>query len=156
MGVELFDTLRAKVGKASQFEQGNFESLPTYENFFYQHEGAYTINQGGGVEIQLTVPGGNYEIEATTRLYNNSDERIIYTCGLDYYLEDNLRQLWEGGYLASTALGKPYIIRFKTMSTFKQQKVIKFNFGTNAVFGGIAAEPQIMVRRIGAIRYTSD
>ena len=156
MGVELFDTLRAKVGKASQFEQGNFESLPTYENFFYQHEGAYIINQGAAVELQLTVPGGNYEIEAIVRLYNNSDVRVIYTCGLDYYLEDTLRQIWEGGELASTANGKPYLVHFKVMSTFKQHKVIKFNFGTNAIFGGIADKPMIMVRRIGAIRYTSD
>jgi len=156
MGVEHFEDLKSKVGKASQFEHGNFEGLPTYENFFYQHEGTYTINQGAGVELQLTVPGGNYEIEAIVRLYNNSDDRVVYNCGLDYYLEDTLRQIWEGGFLASTANGKPYLVQLKTMSTFKHNKVIKFYFGTNAVFGGLADKPIIMVRRIGAIRYTSD
>lgn len=155
MGVDHFDNLRAKVGKAKQFEKETFQGLPTYENFFYQHDGAYAVNQGNGVEMQLTVPGGHYEIEAIVRLYNNSDDRIVYSCGLKYYLDNALHELWEGGELGSTVDGKPYVLKFQTMSTFNEHKVIKFYFGTNAEFGGMAGYPMIMARRVGAIKFTS-
>lgn len=153
MGDEYFSNNRDRVGKAKQFEEATFEGLPTYENFLYQYQGTFTINQGAPAEIQLTLPGGHYEIEAITRLYNNSEERVIYSGTLTYYLDEYLRDLNESGFLASTAQGKPYILHFKTMASFKLTREIKFNFGTTAQFGGMAHQPMIMVRRIGAIRY---
>ncbi|MDQ3017346.1 MAG: hypothetical protein M3R25_11595 [Bacteroidota bacterium] len=156
MGAEHFDTLKRKVGQALQFEETSYETLPTYENFFYQHEGYFQLNQGNGAELQLTLPGGNYEIEAIVRLYNNSEERIVYSCSLDYFLDDAVRSCWEGGEIGSTLNSKPYVLQFKTMAKFTTSKVIKFKLGGAATSGFLADKPMIMVRRIGAIRYTSD
>jgi len=156
MGYDHFEELKNKVGKAKQFDKQTFEGLPTYDNYFYQHEGAFDLSQGNTAELRLNIPGGHYEIEAITRLYNNSGNRIVYACSLDFYLEDGVHQLWEGGELGSTVDSRPYILHFKTLSTFTKNKVIKFTMGGAATNGFLADKPMLMVKRVGAIRFVND
>lgn len=156
MGVEHFEEFKNKVGKARQFDKQTFEKMPTYDNFFYQNENGFELNQGNGASLQLTIPPGHYEIEAMSRLYNNSDDRIVYVCSLDFFLDDTAHQLWEGGELGSTVNSRPYIIHFKTLSTFTKTKVIKFNLGGSASFGFRADTPMLMVKRVGAIKFIND
>jgi len=156
MGYERLEDLKKKVGKVKQFDKQTFEGLPTYDNFFYQYPGTFDLSQGNGAQLQLTIPGGHFEIEAIVRLYNNSEDRIVYVCSLDFYLDEATQQIWEGGELGSTFNSRPYVLHFKTMSTFNKSKVIKFSMGGAATNGFLADKPQLMVKRVGPIKFVND
>ena len=131
----------------------NFESLPAIENYFHHTNGSVFPKYGEFVEIKLTVPPGNYEIEAIVRLFNNNKEKVHYGCYLHFFLDENARMVWEGGEIGQSIHTTPHVVQFKVMSCFNKKKVIRFTMGTSADKAFRAEHPCLMIRRIGSISY---
>lgn len=153
MGSHQFEEARRKVGRVVEYSEESFGQMATYDIFFYQLNRVVTLHQNEGMEMQLTIPPGNYEIEAFAPIYNNSEDRYMFTAYLEYFLGNEARGFSEVGTIGSTVDARPYNVRIKTMSCFTQAKVIKFSLGSLAPSMVFTSMPSVTVRRVGGIRY---
>jgi hypothetical protein len=133
--------------------EASFESLPAIENYFYHTNGSTLPKFGEFVEIKLTIPPGNYEIEAIVRLFNNNKEKVHYGCYLHFFLDESSKTVWEGGEIGQSIHTTPHVVQFKVMSCFNKKKDIRFSIGTSADKAFIAENPCLMIRRIGSISF---
>ena len=131
----------------------SYEHIPGYDNYYYHTDGALFPKYGNGVEIKLKLPAGDYEVEASVRLYNNNEEKVHYGCYLHFFLDDDTRLVWEGGEIGQTIHSVPKVVIFRVMTTFEKSKEVRFTIGTSANNAFSAENPSIMVKRIGAIKY---
>ena len=153
MSADIFRKLIAGKSAKTTVIAANFESMPAIENYFHHTNGSTFPKYGEFVEIKLTVPPGNYEIEASVRLFNNNKEKVHYGCYLHFFLDETARMVWEGGEIGQSIHTKPHVVQFKVMSCFNKKKDIRFSMGTSADKAFMAENPCLMIRRIGSIKY---
>lgn len=130
-----------------------FEKFLGFDNYYYHTNGALFPKYGQAVEIKLKLPAGNYEVEASTRLYNNNEEKVHYGCYLNFYLDEDERLVWEGGEIGQSIHSKPHVIQFKVMTSFEKSKHVRFTIGTGAASAFMAENACLLVRRIGSLSY---
>ena len=131
----------------------SYEHIPGFDNYFYHTDGSLFPVYGNAVEIKLRLPPGNYEVEAIVRLYNNNEEKVHYGCNLYFFLDEDQRDVWEGGEIGQSIHTSPHVTHFKVMTCFDKSKDIRFSMGTSADNAFMAENACLLVRRIGSLSY---
>lgn len=140
---------RDLISKANRFAKQDFGQVPTYDYFYLFTQGWMLM---GAAKLELILPPGNYEIEASALIYNHNDHKYLYSSFLTFFLDDNEQYVWESGEIGFTDHARPYKHQYKVWASFTKSKTIEWALGSDAPQAFGVENPCITAKRIGAIK----